>query len=630
MIKSFLVSVVMALFLAMARAQDCGVADIGGWTVPVPSQRDATVPLRSLQQPGSRLFYISAATGLDATGDIYFWDGAQIIDSAGSAADAAGVAYGSDPMNPSAAVKAFKRWAYVGPRQNGSDIGTHSPMGSTFVTTRAGYPDWWLFKRSETFDLSDDILSFEREVKPTVVTSNTSLSISGGRSATERQIVGAYGDVCAPRPRFIRPQFGFVQNVARVGTPHFRNVAYLSLHFDGHDRAPPGRNHAAVLMLGHAAESINVLFEDMWFDGTLGATVTLTNGAKVTLRRVLVTDSFQPATVPTHVQGIFYSGSRAGMLRIEESILLRNGFTKGDPRDAWPPSGTQIWDHFSRNLYLSGETDNMRSGMFDSVSMIGASGDQFRPGMRVERNFFYQGYVSMGAARGYPDAEGPTGTMVDNVQQRFVGTGTNSNVGQPGWGMDLHTGAYAVEVLRNVVTGAQHAGTGPAFGLNSVCYKVATRSNRVRDNIFESQKNSAPVRVTDGVAGATPAGCFPWQFPGVTLNDVSNNILISPSGKEWSYVPSGAAVGTVNDTTYSGNKLYASRADAATALGWPDPNRTLRTYLVEAGIPVASNDGFVEYFNAATRMQRGMWRPDLTARPIVNHVRGGFGMEPLP
>ncbi len=108
----------------------CG-PDIGGWTIPVPTKADDRIALRNAAQPGSRIYYISAAQGNDRTGEIYFWDGSQIIDSSGRPKDASGMAYGTDPMNPSAAVKPFKRWAYVGPRRDPkSDIGTPGAPGA--------------------------------------------------------------------------------------------------------------------------------------------------------------------------------------------------------------------------------------------------------------------------------------------------------------------------------------------------------------------------------------------------------------------------------------------------------------------------------------------------------------------
>ena len=611
----------------------CG-ADIGNWTIPVPTPASKNVALRDINQPGSRLFYISAASGTDATGDIYFWDGAEIIDSAGKPANAAGQPYGTDPMNPSAAVKPFKRWAYVGPRDNGSDIGTAATVGGALAATRAGYPDWWMFKRGETFDLSQDLLSFARESNPGITSVGSSLAVSGGRSATERQIVGAYGDVCAPRPRFIHPQQGFMTRYENAAAAVFKNVAYLSLHFDGHDRVQPSI-YAGLTMLYQNSSSTNILFEDMWFDA---ATVNISenNGAQVTLRRSLITDNY--TTDGTYAQGLYYYGARDGHLRIEDSILMRNGFSRGDPKTtAWPPSGKQVWAMNGRNLYVHGQTSNMNSAFIDSVSMLGASGDQFRAGLRVERNFFYQGYVAMGAYGGYADSDGPTGTLTDNVLQRFVGTGTESDVGQPGWGIGLTSGAYDVEVARNIVTGAQYAGTGNAFGISPLAwlcyahvYKYATRGNRIHDNILEAPKDSVPIGVSDGITGESTPGCSKWQYAGVKQNDVSNNVLISPSGKAWSFDPVGAAIGTANDTTVSNNKLYASRAAAASALSWADPNRTLKTYMQANGVTVTSADGFPEYFNAATQMRRGQWKVEWTGKAITNHIRGGFGVAALP
>jgi hypothetical protein len=184
-------------------------------TRPVPTKADDRIALRDAAQPGSRIYYISSAQGNDRTGEIYFWDGSQIIDSSGRPKDANGVAYGTDPMNPSVAVKPFKRWAYVGPRRDPKrDIGTPGALGSAFAAFRGGFPDWWLFHRGETFDLKADLTSFAQETNPTAVGGGGALTLSGGRSPSERQVMGAYGDVCQARPRFIHPTDGFVTRFA--------------------------------------------------------------------------------------------------------------------------------------------------------------------------------------------------------------------------------------------------------------------------------------------------------------------------------------------------------------------------------------------------------------------------------
>jgi hypothetical protein len=608
--------------------QSCGTNDVGGWTTPIPSTRDTKIPLKSLTQPGSRLFYISSISGSDTTGDIYFWDGSQIIDSNGSATDRNNVAYGKDPSNPSASVKAYKRWSFVAPRQSGGDIGSRSTVGSPIVTTRAGYPDWWLFKRGETLDLTQDLLSFEKEVNPSATFVNSSLSVPGGRSASERQIVGAYGDLCLPRPRFIHPQLGFITRNDSPGFFSFKNVAYLSLHFDGHDRVKP-ESPGGLTLLGQTTSSTNILFEDMWFDAA-HVNIGLKNSAQITLRRNLITDVFGAA------QGIYYEGTSSAKLSIEESILMRNGFSGGDPKKVWPPSGAQKWDIFNRNLYLNTGPSSTAAAFIDSVSMIGASGDQFRAGMRVERNFFYQGYVTMGASGGVPDTNGPTGSIIDNVLQRFVGTGTDDNRGHPGWGLGLTSGASGVEVTRNIVTGAQHAGVGAAMTLSPLgwfCYshtfKFATRNNRIYNNVFESGTNSTAVEVQDGITGESPAGCANWVFPGVSGNTVTDNRMISTVATPSAYKPVGGALGKSDNTTYARNSIYINRNDMASKLNLPDLNRTLKTHLIGLGVTVASADGFSEYFSLATQMRRGQWRPEWTSKALNNHIRAGFKLPDL-
>jgi len=361
------------------------------------------------------------------------------------------------------------------------------------------------------------------------------------------------------------------------------------------------------------------------------------SAAEITFRRALVTDAHQPEGLT--VQGIYYQGGRAGRLRIEDSILMRNGFRADPTTVAWPPSGDQIWGVYNRNLYLQGETDGTRTGLFDSISMLGASGDQFRAGGRLERNFFYQGYVTMGASGGYPDNHGPTGSVLDNVLQRFVASGTRDNRGHPGWGLGLTSGAHGVEVARNIVTGAQHNPPSAALEFSPLgwycydhVYRHATRRNWVHDNIFESG-GAAPIRIEGGLAGESPIGCAGYPGTGgVRENTIAHNVFIATVDREADYTLKGApstaaAVGT--DAAYfDANAGYTSRAAAAAERQWPDPHRSLKTYLQSQGVAVQSADGFPEFFARAVQQRRGQWRPQWTSRALNDHVRAGFNLPP--
>ena len=627
------------------------VPEVGGWTIPTPvTFNTSTYGLTDYRQPGSRLFYISNSgsdpSGIESpTGQIYFWDGTQIVDASGSSTGDGDIAYGTDPMNPSGPIKPYKRWVYVAPRRittsgiNGAKVGAawaglsgDAPGGGDF---RTGFPDLWLFKRGDNFDLQAEYLSFAQETDPFLTTtSGGSLAIPGGNSASQIQVVGAYGDVAQPRPRFTNPNS---DRFLKAGTS-IKHAAFLSLHFDGR-----GTNNLTVggfYFYAQPKESVNILLEDLWLEALSGSSI-VQSGLEITLRRVLITDGFNKIGENSHVQGLYTSGTRDARIRIEQSILMRNGWKHGDPELSWPPSGDQTWNKFDRNMYLSGQCDNLKCGVFDTVSMIGASGDQFRPGMRVERNFFYQGYLAMGASGGYPDSDGPTGTILDNILQRFKGSGTNDNLGHPGWGFELTSGANRVEVARNIITAAQHPAGSFGFGLNNLswhCYshtfKYATRNNNIHDNVFDSGTASAAIRIVDGSGNQNADAndrCGPQLgTAGTTGNQVVNNTLINASSTESEYLTHINSEGLLDDTVFTGNDVYPDRAAAAGNLGWVDPERTLKTYLVDIlGVPVTSDDGFIEYFNEAKKQRRGYWREEYTARPLVNYIRGGFGIDAL-
>jgi hypothetical protein len=603
----------------------CQEHDTSGWTLHAPSALDPAVASLSPRQKGSRIIYISNARGNDETGQIYFWDGLRIIDSTGKSRNAQGIEYGHNPASPTVAVRPFKHWAAVAPRTDDGDLLSKNPSFGSTPVTRAGYPDWWLFARNETFDLTADF----RAVVPNAVANPNfvaSLATSSGRSATEPQVVTAYGSLCLPRPRFINPVLDFVTRFESIYTPVFRNVIYSSLHFDGHGIK---EGNSALRLLGQSTEAKALIFEDIWFDAAY-INIGTKNNAEITIRRSLLTD-VHSVSGKIHAEGIYYEGGPKGVLRIEESIFMRNGF-RGDPKSfSWPPKADQVWNIFNRNIYMSGQTESMRSGFFDSVSMMGASGDQFRPGMRIERSFFYQGYLMIGASGGRPDSDGPSGAILDNVLQRFEGTGTNDNRGQPGWGIELSWGANEVQVARNIITGAQHPAKSPAikFSPYDLCpYLKPTRNNRVFDNILDSGSAAAAISSVDGISYAQ-ACAQPWTFPGITNNSVYNNVLINSTNRQHVYLPRSVAVGTQSNTLLRSNTMLIDRNQGMSLQHWKDPNRTLRTYLQSKGVKVTSEDGFPEYFDIASKMQRGRWDANWTARSLVNYLRDGFDMPAL-
>lgn len=614
------------------------------WTTFTPKKYDTTTyKLTDIKQPGSRISYISSSKGNDATGELYFWNGSAIVDSTGSPTGAGSVAYGSDPTNPTGPIKPFRLFPMVWPTNYHPTYGCNRPIGASWngvsgvpggaPCTRIGFADQYYFLRGDTFDLEADLLAYAKKTNPSLTSVNSgSLGVSpGGLTPSERQIVGAYGSPSAPRPRFINPADSFI--VAGGSSQPAGYSAYVSLHFDGH----PGPRRAAGVSIT-AVTGTDILFEDMLFDGTNNGFLIQNTSGTFTINRTIVANVY--SDTGGHVQGILWKGNPDAILRITDSYFLQNGASQGSPLINAIGTSAQPFDIFNRNFYISGESNNMQSGIFNTVSLWGTSGNQWRGGMRVEGNFLYDGTETLAGHGGYPNSYGPTGSFKDNVYQRFSGWG--SSPGQTGGGPGLVSGAYGVEVSGNIVTNAQldyekrvsMYTTMPGYHLSGsigwacqgggLTYNYPTRQNNIHDNIFDGGPAPGAIKISDGVQSGL-VSCTGWTYPGVTNNTVSNNALINAKGKEWSYEPDQSAVGTTQDTAFTNNRMYLTRAAAAAALGGVDPDRTLRTYLISLGIPVTSVDGAPEYRNLITANQRkGNWDSRFTAAAINAYIRAGL------
>jgi hypothetical protein len=105
-----------------------------GSTPALPSGFSTFVPTaysgnRDANEPGTRIAYIDPTLGSDVTGEYYYWDGTQVVDSTTGT-------YGTDPLNPTGAIQPFA-----------TATGHLRQGGDGFTGTR--HPDWVLMKRGE-------------------------------------------------------------------------------------------------------------------------------------------------------------------------------------------------------------------------------------------------------------------------------------------------------------------------------------------------------------------------------------------------------------------------------------------------------------------------------------------------
>lgn len=638
------------------------VTDIGNWTTPVPvTAVGATEADRMANtQVGTRFAFIDPVSGINPTagtwantglygnggGEYYFWNGTNIIDSQGNTSPGGvGVLYGTDPFTPGASVKPFKSWSFVAPRGNGSAPGSAASYGNLEFTVagmtsgRNAKPDWWLFKRGTTIDMTAD----QAEVPG--ATGGT-LAVSAGAGPSALAVVGAYGT--GQRPKFKRPISNFLWRWLD-GVP-FTDVLYLSLWFDGTDRtanADPG-----IVLMYQGASTQNLVLEDVVMDGGRGIVYQLCTGSTLKLRRCIVTDNY---STTSHNQGIFTSNDINSRLQVEDCIFARNGFSD-DPKVMWPqtPVNENI---YNRNFYLSGNCDHLNSWLDNTVSLYGASGDQ--PGrcggLRVRKNFFLAGYVSM---EGKDTTErGSCGEMTSNVQQVFYRPngnvfGSMSASYQIG-GVTFSDNIITLEGVpvenRGSMSGPISISAATAGGGRSKDSLLGTRNNVFTNNIFWYSGKAVLANISAGIQSAESyppntddldlqrttwvesATTYTFQGPGTFGNSITNNKFIgsaAPAVNRTKYRGATAPFNEwVDDTVISGNTYYATEAEAITAESFPDARRTFKKYLETLGHAPANEDEdavrlYIEY--VLLNIRKGQWDYRYTARAIVNYFREGF------
>lgn len=599
----------------------CGPAFFGSggqfgpqFTVPVPTSLTGWVsgvaPDLTTAQAGSRLIYIGPS-GTEVTNTatarakLYFWNGTNIVDASGfTSPGGTGTLYGTDPFNPTLpAAGYYKRWSSVAPRNDASDIGSLTGIigangsGGTGPAgfTRAGKPDWYMFQRGQTFDLNADITAWNAASGGSQILH--CLMTQTGKSASERCVGGTWGALTTARPAF--------KNVpAAAGAFFATNIAGWNFvlitgwKFDGSDRSVCAPQSMDLLVSTTAERDVN--FEDCWWD-RCAAQIAVGSGSTVETQFGGVPSSwhggirFEGCIISnTWVAGVGCSGIYHGgahydsRITMKSCVFLRNGHEQ-DPttKATYSPDGT-VWAYGgnalkNHNFYLSGGTDSGNSFVKDNVSIVGASGAQWRSGGYFEGNFMYEGYFSLGFGSGYPPSTAVAGSCLNNVLQRFApltdgAGGVPINV--PGWGYQVGGGAYGIEVAYNIYSQAQHgtidsSGIGYGIGLSWFIDDADTPTNRattnmnIHHNILDGDFTDIPsiFQEIDG-ANNTELG-----WPGVMTG--------------WGTAPDTGTVLTCTPLTgYTGTPSYQWMKDTVDIAG-----QTSATYTMVAGDKAAVSNG---------------------------------------
>ena len=623
---------------------------------------------------GSKILFFDPIQGDNQTADVYWWDGRQIVDSAGRAANPDnGKPYGVDPLLPDeTAIRPFRecvgmlRNADADPRLRTSDCDCTAVAG--------GYPDWILLRRGRTHDTFDS-------------------GIVGGRSEREPMVLAAYGPPADGRA-IVAPALGkevrFQDNPRRVSNPlsastQGEKTLWMHMVLSGLDVRASWSALGAQVADSHSGGPVTAYAEDCrWAYGKGGRLTYLPR--KTTIHRSVVAFSWSDEG---HNQGYFNSDFAASVT-FDEVIFYRNGY-KTDPKVDPDPRR----DIFSRNIYQGGGAQ-MGHQYLGIISADGGSGGpQMRLGGRIEDSLILEGYwfsstnsnkvVNPWLVSG--GQSGQSALVRNNVQfvtafptPRDPDTAERKSVGaaQPAWGYSLASSSFGALVEGNIISQAMLIDElGVAEGTRGQGIGISTKPETYEDGKSYSQKNNT---IRGNIAYRTGAGLQlegDWSdAKGVV---VEGNVFVAKRAVE----NRATGIGGPQTLSVRNNRFYADAdlpgdgpaasgnsaaayAGAAAAEGWPDPNRTLRRYVTEVlGLTLldwqddplldpAARDaraqagesydpmGLKTFMAVATNMRRGgvqplpgsgkpswtgdyQWDERLTGRAVVNWIRAGFG-----
>lgn len=541
--------------------------DANGWSILTPSS-------------DSRLIYVSAS-GNDTTARTY---------------TPASTEVGTDPYNPAGAILPY------------------ATIDAALAQARAGYPDYILLKRGDTW------------------TRTAAINLKAGRSATERSVLGYYGSAAA-RPTVLHKgvNFSWASHSALVGIRFYASQRDpASADFVGFANVSGEAGFDGLIGYGGSVTG-GLLIEDCWFDwfsGNVLQSPVTTYAAlnDIIIRRNIFTNNYSTAG---HGQGLYTSRVS---LWLEENIFDHNGWYKqGDSNFSDQAEGKATM--FNHNTYFTETRETVfRNNLFLRAS---SSGNKFTSNtasgtnqvkawdVLVDNNLYVEGEVGISLGGNDDQNNGPRwrNIHVTNNVMQHIGR-TQPTLRTLGWGLDVQDWDGG-KVTGNIFS---HWGD-------------ATLSNNYAIN---ADGDSNDVSYTGNIVYNISSGGALVKFLGGAIHQrvtfTGNDLWTSTTGQLLSYSLTGNA-GFGNNYFHSTrnaaqwftvNGAYASFDQYKTAAGdttsvagersYVAPERTIETYLASKGLATDMNS-FAALLCTQSKFN---WRPDLRASAINDYIRAGF------
>jgi len=436
--------------------------------------------------------------------------------------------------------------------------------------------------------------------------------ITSGRSATEPQLIGAWGS--APeRPLLLTGEADGIQTFDGFGSPDtIDHVALVGLHlradgYDGGERRPMGvRWHQP---------STGLLIEDCKLERFFTNILLEAVGGRhrdLAVRRSVVVDAF--TTTDSHSQGIYVH--RVDGLLLEENLFDHNGWSDREPG--------AIRTMFRHQAYI--QTGNTGTVVVGNIFANASShGIQMRSGGLAEDNLFVRCSLSLlmrGGQEAVPlraralrnvvlDGQDisdafPRGHGISfrDVSGEIVGNVIANNT-------DGHS-PVPIEVVADVapVEDALLEGnvvsnwSGSVFLLGGI---QRLRAVTLRGNVVQNEISPDPLVHFRRRGSFKHLSSIGNRFhsavaaPGFWMR----SIMSFQSLPEWLHA--------VGDTTSTGSRTV-----------FPNPQAGVASYHASIGGEQRTS----AFLEAARSQSRATWRPELTAGAVNRYVRASFGLAP--
>jgi len=534
----------------------------------------------------SRIIYVSSSGGSDTTGTFYSPSSPEV---------------GADPLQPAQAIKPYKS------------------VDKAMAQARVGYPDWVLLKRGDTW------------------TRTAVISAKSGRAPAERALIGAYGPASAARPLIRTGTAGGVQFYKKVSF-----AAVVGLHFYAHHRDPASPDFVGFAaaanptgMWSYASDATapnqTILVEDCVFRFYSNNVVQGTEkNSDIVVRRCQFLDDY---STTSHSQGMY---TKDASVLLEENLFDHNGWYKQSYVQLNDKAEGQA-TYFNHNTYFTNTGDTVfRRNLFLRASSIGnkftanptGGADQIMArNVLLDDNLYVEGEIGVSAGGNTDNGTGHRweNILIMNNVLLDIGRGRPTNRSL-GWGIDVNDWDGG-KVSGNTFCHYGDATVKNIYALSCIGHTrdleitgnviSGLKSNKYAISIDGDPKSNITVKDNQLQLGGTDMLLISTAVAGSTITFAQNRYFTSATPASSHFQVKGAKVdfgGWVTQTGETGGQLKK--------LGYPDPDRTVETYMSSLG-KTATLDAFI---SEAKKQSRGNWREAYTARAVNRYVRAGFAL----